>query len=119
MKKNKKGKTMYKKEDVFNIRNSQYNLTPVDEQIYNKIGYVLHQVDPNYSEFSQVVYKECFGTILDQKIIAVNVKGEMSAHRWYIDRYGEKDVEELELTDTEKELLQQKHKELIHGYWAA
>ena len=49
MKKNKKGKTMYKKEDVFNIRNSQYNLTPVDEQIYNKIGYVLHQVDPNYS----------------------------------------------------------------------
>lgn len=108
---------MYDKEKVFNIRNSEYELTPIDEQIYDEIGYVLHQVDPNYSEYSQIVYKQHFGTILDQKLISVNTKGKMSAYRWYLNRYVEKDVEELELTEKEKELLQLKYEELMNGYW--
>ena len=108
---------MYKKEEVFNIRNNDYELTPIDEQIYKDIGYVLHQVDPNYSEYSQIVYKQHFGTILDQKIISVNTTGKMSAHRWYLNRQVEKDVEELDLTEKEKELLQLKYEELMNGYW--
>lgn len=109
---------MYKKEEVFNIRNKPYELTPIDEQIYNEIGYVLHQVDDPYSEHSHIVYKEHFGTILNQKIISVNIKGNTSATMWYLNREAEKDCRDLELTEKEKELLLLKHKELMNGYWA-
>ena len=108
---------MYKKEEVFNIRNSNYELTPIDEKIYEETGYVLHQVDENRSVHSQIVYKEHFGTILSQKLIKVNTTGRMEAGMWFLDRHCEKDYEELELTEKEKELLAMKYEELMNGYW--
>lgn len=108
---------MYKKEEVFNIRNSEYTLTPIDEKIYNETGYVLHQVDKPYSEHAHIVYKEHFGTILNQKIISVNVNGDMRAEEWYLNRWGEKDYRDIQLTEKEKELLTLKHKEMLEGFW--
>lgn len=110
---------MYKKEEVINIRNSEYELTPIDEKIYNEIGYVLHQADRPFGEHAHVVYKEHFGTILNQKLIMVYVNGDTYAEEWYLDRYGEKDCRELKLTEKEKELLKEKHKEMLEGFWGS
>lgn len=105
---------MYTKEEVFNIRSSDYEITPIDKKIYEKIGYVLHQADRPFG----VVYKEKFGTILNQRLLTLTSKGNMYAGRWYLNKYGDKDYEELELTDMEKDLLKMKYKELCEGYWS-
>lgn len=109
---------MYTKEEVFNIRHNDYKITPMDEKIYEELGYVLHQADKPFGRNARIVYKEAFGTILNQRLISLTLNGNMSAERWYLNNYGDKDYEELELTDTEKKLLQLKHKELCEGYWS-
>lgn len=115
---------MYSKNDVFNIKGSRYELTNVDEAIYNELGYVLHQVDEIHKPYSdgrrvfQVVYKEHFGTLLGQKIIVVNHQGKTHAGRWFLDRYCDKDFEYLDVTDREEELLKDKYEELLSGYWS-
>ena len=87
---------MYKKEDVINLRHSDYEITPVDTLIYEKYGYVLHQADSD-----MVVYKPHFGTLLNQRIITVEINGDITVEEWYINRYDDKDVDFYTPTATE------------------
>ena len=108
---------MYTKNDVMNIRGSNYELTPMDEKIFKELGYVLHQVDNPTHDLAQVVYKEHFGTILNQKLLALTLRGDIRAECWYLNEYGDKDCEDLDLTPQEEALLMLKHEEMMNGFW--
>lgn len=99
---------MYKKEDVINLRHSDYEITPVDTLIYDKYGYVLHQADPDV-----VVYKPHFGTIVGQKIITVEISGNITVEEWFVNNYGEKDVDFFTPTDKELEIGNLKLAEML------
>lgn len=99
---------MYKKEDVINLRHSDYEITPVDTLIYEKYGYVLHQ---GYQD--EVVYKPHFGSILNQRIITVDRGGKITVEEWYINRYDDKDVDFYTPTATEMEIGKLKLAEML------
>lgn len=92
----KRGNIMYKKEDIINLRHSDYEITPIDKLVYEKFGYVLHQADSE-----EVVYKQHFGSILNQRLLTININGEVTVEEWYINRYGEKECDFLS-TDAEE-----------------
>ena len=102
---------MYKKEDVINLRYSDYELTPVDEKIYNEFGYVLHQADRG-----MVVYKQHFGSILNQRLVTICIDGELFVERWYINRMGEKDCEFFPTSPEELQLATWKLDEMIEMF---
>ena len=103
---------MYKKEEVFNIRdNDKYNLTELDERIYNETRYVIHQVDYVFE------YKQEFGSVYGQTVVGIETDGSIFAAKWFIDKYDNSDYELVEVPEKLKELLKLKYQELINGYW--
>ena len=104
---------MYHKSDVFNLNSSDYELTPMDEKIFNVLGLVLHQADKD-----EIIYKEYFGSILNQRLCSSHRDGRIEGYRWFLTNSDDKDCEDLELSDNEMELMKQKYDELLKGYWA-
>lgn len=90
---------MYTKEDVINLRYSDYEITPVDATVYEKFGYVLHQANSE-----QVVYKQHFGSILNQRLLTIDMDGCISVEEWYLNRDGEKDFYQLPTTPDELQI---------------
>ena len=103
---------MYKKEEVFNIRNNdKYELTELDERIYNETGYVIHQVDYAFE------YKQYFGSVYGQTIACIGKDGFISGQEWTITNDDNKDYEIVELPEKLMKLLKLKYEELMNGYW--
>ena len=103
---------MYRKEDVFNIRNNdKYNLTSLDEQIYNETGYVIHQVDCIFE------YKQHFGSVYGQTVLTIHEDGNIQSENWFINNDGNSDFEIVSTSDKLMQLAKMKYEELMNGYW--
>ena len=104
---------MYKREDVYNLRsNDTYEITELDERTYNETGYVIHQVDGMF------VYKQRFGSVLNQLMICIGKDGTIETQRWYIcNEDGDSDLEFVETPKKMLGLCKLKYQELIEGYW--
>jgi hypothetical protein len=102
---------MYKKEEVFNLRNKNYELTEMDERIYNETGYVLHQI------VGAFVYKQGFGTIYNKILVSISRSGNITASRWFLTSDGDADFEMLPVPTNILELAKLKYEELKNGYW--
>lgn len=104
---------MYKREDVFNLQNNDtYEITELDERIYNETRYVIHQVDGMF------VYKQQFGSVLNQPMVCIGKDGTIETERWYIcNEDGDSDLEFVETSEKMLELCKLKYQELIEGYW--
>lgn len=104
---------MYKREDVYNLcSNNTYKITELDEIIYNETGYVIHQVDGMF------VYKQRFGSVLNQLMVCIGRDGTIETERWYIcNEDGDSDLEFVETPEKMLELCKLKYRELIEGYW--
>ena len=102
---------MYKKEEVFNIRNKDYELTEMDERIYNETGYVIHQINGAF------VYKQGFGTIYDKIIVSICKNGNITAGKWFLTGDCDADFEQLSVPANILELAKLKYEELKNGYW--
>lgn len=107
---------MYDKSDVFNIRNSDYELTEMDERIYNETGFVLHQVDSHL-----VVYKPRFGSSYNVINIYIPRSGEIYAGVWSFGgpEGDDKEFEEEPVPDNLVDLMKLKYKEMLEGYWSS
>jgi len=102
---------MYTKEDVFNIRNSSYELTELDERIYNETGYVLHSVG------NIVEYASRFGTTYNQPTLCIHRNGKIETVYWYFTNDDNKDFKILPTPENLKKLAELKYKELLKTYW--
>ena len=102
---------MYKKEDVINLRNSNYEITEVDRKVYEEFGYVLHQASNN-----MVVYKPHFGSILGQRVITICSDGYYQVERWFINRAGEKDFDFLNPDQEEMKIITWKLDEMLENH---
>lgn len=103
---------MYKREDVFNLTyNDKYELTELDERIYNETGWVIHQVDYVFE------YKQHFGTVYNQLVLCINKNGNITTERWFITKNDDKDFEILETPENLLELAKLKYQELMETYW--
>ena len=102
---------MYTKNDVFNIRNSDYELTAVDEKMY-EAGWILHQADKTL-----VMYKQHDSSILNQNTITITIHGDIKAEYNFMNKYEDYDTEEIDMPENVKELVKEKYTEMIHGYW--
>jgi hypothetical protein len=103
---------MYRKEDVYNIRNNdRYELTELDERIYNETGYVVHQVDGIF-KYKKRVDSVCANFIKIHKDGTIHIlSGE-----WYFPLDGGK---HYHIADKKlMELAKLKYQELIGGYWS-
>lgn len=107
---------MYDKSDVFNIHNSDYELTEMDERIYNETGFVLHQVDSHL-----VVYKPRFGSSYNVINIYIPRSGEIYAGVWLFGgpEGDDKEFEEEPVPDNLVDLMKLKYKEMLEGYWSS
>jgi hypothetical protein len=104
---------MYKREDVYNLRNNNtYEITELDERIYNETGYVIHQVDGMF------IYKQRFGSVLNQLMVCIGKDGTIETERWYIcTADGDSDLEFVETPEKMLELCKLKHQKLLETYW--
>lgn len=103
---------MYKREDVTNLRfNAKYELTELDERIYNETGYVIHSVDYVFE------YKQHFGTVFGQTTLCIHKDGTITSEVWFFDNNGEKDFEIVETPEKLMELAKLKYQELLNTYW--
>ena len=103
---------MYKKEDVFDIRNNEkYDLTELDRRIFDETGYVIHQVDYIFE------YKQHFGSVYGQTVVKIYKDGSISAEECFCNMCGDTDYETVEVPENIKSLLALKYQELINGYW--
>ena len=103
---------MYTIKDVFNSRNSDYVVTPIDERIYNETGWVIHQVEKTFIEF-----KPRFGSVYGNVTVDIYKNGKIIAEYNFRNKNDDYDSEVVEIPDCLKELVKLKYEEMINGYW--
>lgn len=104
---------MYTIKDVFNSRNTNYEITAMDERIYNETGWVIHQVDKRVIE-----YKPRFGSVYGETTVDICKDGRITAVYNFRTKDDDYDFEIVEIPECLKELVKLKYKEMINGYWS-
>ena len=100
---------MYTKNNNVNLMYSDYELTPLDEHIFNETGYVLHDVDEDI-----IHYKSDFGTTYEKTLITIDVDGNITASICHRSEFEEADFEDVEISDELMHLMKLKYEEMMH-----
>jgi hypothetical protein len=99
---------MYTKDNNVNLLYSDYELTPLDERIFNETGYVLHDVDEDIMH-----YKSDFGTTYEKTLITIDADGNITATTCHRSEFEEADFEDVEISDKLMNLMKLKYEEMM------
>lgn len=114
---------MYNKNDVLNLIHSDYELTELDERIYNELGLTVHSAHApkNYPDgartIGSITYTRNFGSVYNGTY-CIDGDGHMYMEDIHFDRWGDsKEIDEYELPERMRPLFELKYEELKNGYW--